>query len=102
MAVDPVTHTAYVTNERVDNTVSVIDEATNTVTATIAVGSDPYGVAVDPTTHTVYTANYNDDTSSGSTSPPTPSPPRSPSASGPYGVAVDTSHPHRLRHQPRH
>ena len=41
---------------------SVIDEATNTVTATIPVGSDPYGVAVDPAARTVYVANYGDDT----------------------------------------
>src|ERR1700726_663108 len=37
VAVDPATHTVYVTNIN-DDTVSVIDEATNTVTATIAVG----------------------------------------------------------------
>ena len=38
-------------------TVSVIDEASGTVTGTIKVGSDPDGVAVDPTTHTAYVAN---------------------------------------------
>ena len=37
---DPSTHTVYVANER-DDTVSVINEATNTVTATIAVGGRP-------------------------------------------------------------
>ena len=40
------------------NTVSVIDEATSTVTATIPVGSGPIGVAVDPATGTVYVANW--------------------------------------------
>jgi len=40
-----------------NGTVSVIDEATGTVTATIAVGSGPDGVAVDPTSHTAYVAN---------------------------------------------
>jgi YVTN family beta-propeller protein len=38
-------------------TVSVIDTATNTVTATIAVGTDPAGVAVDPAAGTVYVPN---------------------------------------------
>ena len=56
VAVDPTTHTAYVTNIN-DDTVSVIDEATNTVTATIAVGAGPLAVAVDPTTHTAYVTN---------------------------------------------
>jgi len=37
--------------------VSVIDGATNTVTATVGVGAGPIGVAVDPDTHTVYVAN---------------------------------------------
>ena len=43
-------------------TVSVIDEATGTVTATVPVGADPSGVAVDPTTHTAYVPNYGDST----------------------------------------
>ena len=33
-----------------------------TVTATIAVGSDPFGVAVDPAAGTVYVINYSDGT----------------------------------------
>jgi uncharacterized repeat protein (TIGR01451 family) len=41
----------------VGSTVSVIDGATNAVTATIAVGSGPAAVGVDPATHTVYVAN---------------------------------------------
>ena len=56
VAVDPSTHTAYVTNAH-DDTVSVIDAATRAVTATIPVGSFPYGVAVDPAAGTVYVAN---------------------------------------------
>ena len=40
------------------NSVSVIDEAASTVTATIAVGSNPDGVAVDPAAHTAYVANF--------------------------------------------
>ena len=38
---------AYITNSG-DNTVSVIDTATNTVTASVSVGSGPLGVAVAP------------------------------------------------------
>ncbi len=39
------------------NTVSVIDTATNNVTATVTVGSGPYGVAVTPDGTKVYVAN---------------------------------------------
>ena len=47
---------AYITNDG-DNTVSVIDTATNTVTATVNVGSGPVGVAVTPDGTKVYVAN---------------------------------------------
>jgi YVTN family beta-propeller protein len=57
VAVNPATNTAYVTNYG-SGTVSVIDEATNTVTANIAVGSGPTGVAVNPATNTAYVTNY--------------------------------------------
>ncbi|KKG14163.1 hypothetical protein EO94_15715 [Methanosarcina sp. 2.H.T.1A.3] len=50
---------AYITNNN-DNTVSVIDTSTNTVTATVPVGDYPMGVAVNPTGTKVYVANYND------------------------------------------
>ena len=40
-----------------DNTLSVINGSNNTVTATIAVGGLPWGVAVNPQTNTVYVAN---------------------------------------------
>ncbi|XTP35521.1 YncE family protein [Mycobacterium sp. TJFP1] len=59
VAVDPGTHTVYVTNTE-DNTVSVIDGTTHTVTATVPVGKHPISVAVDPNAHTVYVVNYND------------------------------------------
>ena len=39
------------------NNVSVIDGASNTVVATVAVGSCPYGVAVNPNTNRIYVAN---------------------------------------------
>ena len=56
MAVDEASHTAYVTNQG-DATVSAIDTRSNTVTATITVGTYPLGVAVDPATGTVYVTN---------------------------------------------
>ena len=39
------------------NSVSVIDSASNTVVATVAVGSGPYGVAVNPDANLIYVAN---------------------------------------------
>ena len=101
MAVDPGTHTVYVTN-RNDDTVSVIDGSTHTVTATVPVGKSPDGVAVDPGTHTVYVTNQlSDGTVSvidGST--------RTVTATVPVGNAPErggggSGHPHRLRHQPQ-
>ena len=56
MAADPAAGTVYVANDTGD-TVSVIDAATRTVTATIPVGNGPYGVAADPAAGTVYVAN---------------------------------------------
>lgn len=47
---------AYVTNQG-SNTLSVIDTASNTVTATVGVGNGPYGVAVSPNGARVYVAN---------------------------------------------
>ena len=49
--------TAYITNTG-GNSVSVINTATNTVTATIAVGSYPFGVAVSPDGTTAYTTHW--------------------------------------------
>jgi YVTN family beta-propeller protein len=47
---------AYVTNQ-VDNTVSVIDTAGNTVVATIPVGDNPNGVAITPDGTRAYVTN---------------------------------------------
>ena len=55
-SVDPAAGTVYVANSG-SGTVSVIDEATSAVTATIPVGSGPDGVAVDPAAGTVYVVN---------------------------------------------
>src|SRR5439155_478525 len=54
---------AYVTNSA-DGTVSVLDTVTNTITATVPVGSDPIGVAVDPRGMRVYVTNPDDGTGS--------------------------------------
>jgi YVTN family beta-propeller protein len=56
VAVDPTSHTAYVTNVD-DDTVSVLDEATKTVTTAITVGGGPLTVAADPAAHLVYVTN---------------------------------------------
>jgi PGF-pre-PGF domain-containing protein len=50
-----------VTNED-SNTVSVIDTATNTVKATVEVGSDPKGIAITPDGTNVYVTNYDSNT----------------------------------------
>ena len=52
---------AYITNFNA-NTVSVIDTTSNTVAATIPVGSAPWGVAVSPDGSTVYVTNFFDNT----------------------------------------
>ena len=56
VAVTPNGAYAYVTNYGSD-TVSVISTATNTVTATITVGSYPLGVAVTPNGAYAYVTN---------------------------------------------
>jgi YVTN family beta-propeller protein len=53
---------AYVTNggdARFNSTVSEIDTATNTVVATVGVGSNPFGVAVAPDGKRAYVTNAN-------------------------------------------
>jgi YVTN family beta-propeller protein len=73
----------YVTNAKRlgPGTVSVIATATNTVTATIAVGVTPGGVAVTPDGSKVYVANFNSKSVSViATATNTVTCPRSPSA----------------------
>ena len=94
VGVDPATHTVYVASpglcEPCNGAVSVINEATNTVTATIDVGSGaPQEVGVDPATDTVYVTNDLGNTVSvidGATNTVTAT---IDVASGPQGVAVD-------------
>lgn len=59
IAIDPANHALY-TADSADNTVSVIDANTRTVTATIPVGENPVGLAIDPVGRRVFTANIND------------------------------------------
>ena len=69
VAIDPMTHTVYVAG---NGAVAVINEATNSVTATVPVATpgsaSVLGVAVDPVTDTVYVPTYPNDGSSGSVS----------------------------------
>ena len=52
---------AYITNNG-SNTVSVLDTASNTVTAAVTVGANPVGVAVNPAGTRVYVANQSANT----------------------------------------
>jgi YVTN family beta-propeller protein len=52
---------AYVANFR-SNTVSVIDTASNTVTATVRVGTNPFAVAITPDGIRAYVTNFGDNT----------------------------------------
>src|SRR6202795_2935687 len=52
---------AYVSNTGSAN-VSVIDTASNTVVATVSVGTNPAGVAANPTGTRVYVANQSSNT----------------------------------------
>src|SRR5258705_273252 len=58
--VTPAAPWAYIANSE-SNNVSVIDTASNTVTATVEVGAGPVGVAVNPAGTRVYVANINSD-----------------------------------------
>ena len=59
-SVQTLAQNAYITNDG-SGDVSVIDTATNTVTATITVGTAPFAVAVSPDGGTVYVANIDSD-----------------------------------------
>ena len=65
VAVDPVTNSVYVANLNNNcdssgacgNSVTVINGATNAVTATLPTDTEPYSVAINPVTGKVYIAN---------------------------------------------
>jgi YVTN family beta-propeller protein len=80
---------AYITDANPNsNSVSVIDAATNTVTATIAVGSSPIGVAVSPAGNKVYVANGGSNTMSVIAAATNKVTATIPVGSAPEGVAV--------------
>jgi YVTN family beta-propeller protein len=60
VAFDSANNRMYVTNSD-DDTVSVINTATNNVDATISVGNDPRGIAFDSANNRMYVANYDSD-----------------------------------------
>ena len=59
VVVNPITNKVFVTNQN-SNSVSVIDGASNTVTATVAAGTHPFAVAANPLTDKIYVANTGD------------------------------------------
>jgi YVTN family beta-propeller protein len=87
VAVTPDGNTVYVANF-IDGTVSVIATATDTVTATIPVGSGPLGVAVTPDGSRVYVTNFQDNTVSVIATASNTVTTTIPVGSGPLGVAV--------------
>ena len=78
---------AYVTNGG-DNTVSVIDTATNTVVATIPVGQFPFGVAITPDGTRAYVPNAGDNTVSVINTATNTVVATVPVGGGPFGVAI--------------
>ena len=57
IAVNPITNKVYVTNEA-DNTLSVMDGRTLSVTSTLPVGARPLWLGVNPETNRVYVAQF--------------------------------------------
>jgi len=90
IAYDPSNGYIYVTDYG-SYSVSVIDGATNTVIATIPVGTEPEGVAYDPSNGYIYVANFGSDTVSvidGATNTVIAT---IPVGYGPEGIAYDPS-----------
>jgi YVTN family beta-propeller protein len=89
LAVDAATDTAYVAFGAVSNTVSVVDLATGTVTATVDGGISPGGIAIDESTDTVYVTNGGSNTVSVINGADNAVTGTISVGSGPDGVAVD-------------
>jgi YVTN family beta-propeller protein len=90
VAVNPHTNKVYVAKFS-SPTISVIDGATNTISATITVGAYPNGVVVNPSTNTIYVANSGAGTVSvinGSTNTVSAT---IPIGVNPFGIAVNPS-----------
>ena len=79
---------AYITNSG-GTTVSVIDTSTNKITATVDIGSSPYGVAVNPAGTKVYVASDGSDTVSVIDTATNKITATVPIGSHPWGVAVN-------------
>ncbi|HWR73335.1 MAG TPA: YncE family protein, partial [Nitrospirota bacterium] len=80
----------YVTNSGA-NTVSVINPATGTVTATIPVGTNPYGIAINSVTSKAYVANFGSSDVSVIDIPTNSVATVALTLATPYGVAVNPS-----------
>jgi YVTN family beta-propeller protein len=89
VAVDSASRTAWITNA--DDSVSMIDMPSRTVTATIKVGRNPYGVAVDATTRTAWVANSDENSVSVIDATSRTVTDTVKVGRNPYGVAVDSS-----------
>jgi YVTN family beta-propeller protein len=61
VAVNPVTNKIYAVNSN-DNTVTVVDGVTNTVTATVSTDVQPDCIAINPLTNMIYVGNQNNAT----------------------------------------
>ena len=92
---------AYVTNDG-SGDVSVIDTATNTVTATITVGTAPFAVAVSPDGGTVYVANIDSDNVSAIATATNKVIATITVGSAPEGVAVSPGRQHSLCRESAH
>lgn len=88
VAVDPATHTVYVANNNGETSLSVIDPANYTVTASIAAGRGAKSVAVDASTREVYVPNDVDKTLA-IVDPTTHAVTAIPLGGSPHGIAVD-------------
>ena len=97
MAVDPDTNRIYVANVY-SNSVYVIDGASNTVVASVAVGNSPEYAAVNPSTNRIYAANSAGGTLSviDYTVPPTPLTPSLPHQPTRQRLRHVQPHPHPL------
>src|SRR5450755_713016 len=92
VAANPATHTVYVTNNSTTaGVLSVVDDSTNLVTATVPVGKSPDGVAVDTSANVIYVSNRLDNTVSiidGTTNTVTAT---VPAGLSPAAIAVDSA-----------
>jgi YVTN family beta-propeller protein len=79
---------AYISNSG-DNSVSVIDTKTNSVAATVSVGTKPYGVAVHPEGTVAYIANFGSSTVSVIDAALNAVVATVPVGTNPFGIAVD-------------